>query len=279
MNSRVTSTKKRVYQEEEDLKPHKNQSVKNFRLITRKRIYKRKRLYNIIVVEVTYEESLKGCKKRISFNRICLCPCVNVDRKKRINETEKETENDYPSVACKLCDGIKKLVQSQHENISIPAGVKNKMFQKIYGLGDYGPEGTAGDLIVVFKVEEHPDFIREGNDAILTILLPQSRLVQENSITIPTLYNGQLWLTIPPNILPGSKIQFANIGFYDPVTSVQGNLQCIILVNPHNEIKDVHLEKPKKLLKEATILKRRSVNNCQPSFGSTLTTHSNCLIH
>jgi DnaJ-class molecular chaperone len=197
MNSGVKSTKKRNHQEDESTstKP-KTQTVKNCQLFSCDhhstksilQIIKNKNTshYNIIVVDVTYEESLKGCTKRITFERLCLCPCVTLsgDKNKRIKRTEK----NYSSVVCELCEGFTMLTQPQQESISIPTGIKNGMFQIIDGLGDYRPQGTAGDLIVVFKVEEHPDFIREGNDAILTILLPQTSLEQENPITIPTLY-------------------------------------------------------------------------------------------
>jgi len=247
MNNVVTSTKKRNHPEEGlPTKVHNSKLYNCDRRII-KNILKKNRRHkktccNTIYIEVTYEDCLKGCNKELLYNRTCLCPCVYLpcEGKKRIKTT---SEKYYPSTTCQLCNGFTMYSQPHQILISIPAGIKNGMFQILEGFGDYSPEGTPGDLVVIFKVEEHPDFIREGNDAILTILLPQSKLKQENQIPIPTLYNGYHWLKLPPNTIPGSIIQFPNIGFYDPLTSMQGNLQCIFLINPHDEIKDVHLYK------------------------------------
>jgi hypothetical protein len=280
-NGVVTSTKKRAYQQlQEEISPATKSQQKNYTLYNcdRRSIknllksIRKRTTHSLVVVDASYEESLYGCNKLISYDRICVCSCITLsdDRKKRIKITDKENS----SFACELCNGRKVFSRPQLENISIPKGIKNGMIQQIEDEGDFGPEGTPGDLIVAFKVEEHPYIIREGNDAIITLLLPLSKSDQHIVTYIPTPYNGYIPIGIPPKLIHGSVLQYPNIGFFDPINiGVQGNLQIIFLYDPREKSEDVLLFKPQRTCKVTNSAPPTDNNNCQHTFSPSLNKH------
>lgn len=195
-------------------------------------------------IEVSVQESLIGCTKIIEFNRYCACTnCSPTKRKcredikgikgegerKEEKETESERVKEKGTETCEICEGSGMILRPHQECIPVPAGVLDGMKATIHGQGDIGPEGEAGDLIVIFKVEPHPQFLRVGNDAVFTVGLPYSSFVFGCSVCVPSLYNGDLLLNLPPLNSPGSVLILSNIGFFDPITQERGDLKLIFL--------------------------------------------------
>jgi len=102
---------------------------------------------------------------------------------------------DHP---CHTCGGRGQVEEKSTISIDIPRGVDSGDTYAIRGAGESGPPGGAdGDLFVVFEVERHEVFAREGEHVYLEwpIAFPQAALGAE--VEVPTL-GGPARLRIPP---------------------------------------------------------------------------------
>ena len=97
-------------------------------------------------------------------------------------------------------------------NIDVPAGVHEGSYMTMRGEGNAGKRGGhPGDLIVVFKEEEHKYFIREEDDIIydLTITFPEA--VLGTDVDVPTLV-GKARLKIDPGTPSGKLLKMRDKG-------------------------------------------------------------------
>ena len=147
------------------------------------------------VVNISFEEAAKGCRKTISFNKIETCPdCGGSGAAKgtspstcsqcggtgqvRINQrtpfgmvqTARTCDRcggsgrviDSP---CHTCNGSGRVRKQKTIEINIPAGVDNDQMLNVSGQGNAGANGgPSGDLHVYVNVRPHPIFERRGDD-------------------------------------------------------------------------------------------------------------------
>ena len=100
--------------------------------------------------------------------------------------------------------------------IDIPAGVDNGMQMPLRGQGEAGVKGgPRGDLLVNFKVREHPLFERQGQDLVCRIPVTYSQAALGAEMEIPTL-TGKQNLTIRPGTQPGDVMKMRHKGMPDP---------------------------------------------------------------
>jgi curved DNA-binding protein len=104
--------------------------------------------------------------------------------------------------------------------ITIPAGVENGQVIKLKGHGTPGRNGgPAGDLYITFRISDHPQFRRVGNNLYTTVSLDLYTALLGGETTIETL-NGKVKMRVVPETQPGTKVRLKGKGF--PVYKKEG---------------------------------------------------------
>lgn len=117
------------------------------------------------------------------------------------------------SQACKKCRGEGRTQEKVKLTIKIPAGIDNGQSIKLSGQGEAGPKGVpAGDLFVKIKVNEHSDFIREGDNIRSTKEVKFSQLVLGDKVEV-NIIDGKVVLKIPEGTQSGTifKLKFKGV--------------------------------------------------------------------
>jgi molecular chaperone DnaJ len=139
---------------------------------------------------------------------------------------------------CSICEG-KGFKVDEEKNISFkyPPGVHDGMHVRIKGEG----EGKHGDLLVFFHVQEHEKFKREGDNLILEISLPYSRLILGGEVKFKNLLDEELSFTVPESTKDGSHFKLDGMGLPKVRGGNKGDLFVFVDVkvpeNPSKEYK------------------------------------------
>lgn len=89
---------------------------------------------------------------------------------------------------CKDCSGKGRVRKQCTKKVSIPAGVDNGQMLTVRGEGCAAVgKGTNGNLILIFKIDEHPLFKRDGVNVSLEVPITVSQAILGDTIKIPTL--------------------------------------------------------------------------------------------
>ena len=89
---------------------------------------------------------------------------------------------------CQTCHGEGRIKQEASVSIDIPAGVQDGNYMTLAGEGNIGKrQGETGDLIVIFKEQNHTVFTRSGNDVIITCVITWPQAVLGAEVEVPTL--------------------------------------------------------------------------------------------
>jgi molecular chaperone DnaJ len=121
-------------------------------------------------------------------------------------------EGEVVETPCKKCMGDGRISNEVMVNIDVPAGVHEGSYMTMRSEGNAGKRGgQPGDIIVVFKEEDHEYFIREEDDIVydLTISFPEAVLGTE--VDVPTL-NGKAKLKIDPGTPAGKLLKMKDKG-------------------------------------------------------------------
>lgn len=119
---------------------------------------------------------------------------------------------------CKHCGGEGVLSGEEIVEVSIPAGVAEGMVVNVAGKGHAGKHnGVPGDIQVYIEEETHPDFVRDENNLVYTLLLTVPQAVLGDTIEVPTL-DGKARIKIEAGTQPGKVIRLRGKG----LPAVQG---------------------------------------------------------
>jgi len=165
-------------------------------------------------------------------------------------------EGEVIDTPCKKCMGDGRINEEVTVKIDVPAGVHEGSYMTMRGEGNSGKRGgQPGDLLVVFKEEEHEYFIREEDDIIydLSITFPDAVLGTE--VDVPTLA-GKARLKIDAGTQAGKLLKMRDKGIKHLNHSGHGD-----------QIVRINVNIPKKLSnKERELLKELAE---QPNFKSS----------
>ncbi len=113
---------------------------------------------------------------------------------------------------CKTCTGEGRITNESTISINVPAGVTDNSYMTLRGEGNAGKMGgQAGDIIVIFKEDQHEYFIREGDNVIYELFLSYPEAVLGTEVEIPTL-TGKAKLRIEPGTQPGKYLKMREKG-------------------------------------------------------------------
>jgi molecular chaperone DnaJ len=146
----------------------------------RKRRHRRRGRDLRYTLEVTFEEAALGTEKTISI-------------------PERES-NGAPQAA------------TRQFTVKVPPGTKSGAVRMIRGEGEGGKGGgSAGDLHVIIRVNEHPMLRREGNDVWCDVPISFPQAALGTLIEVPTL-DGKVKMRVPEGTQSGRVFRIRNRG-------------------------------------------------------------------
>ena len=224
-------------------------------------------------VDLSFEEAVFGCKKKINLD--VYEECEECDGKGGKGEKTCSTCHGSGSITsqqntlfgafmtrttcpdcngkgktyssiCSDCRGTGKVKENKTLEVKVPAGVDTGNQLRLAGKGDSGSNGGSnGDLYLEFRVKDHELFERDGNDIYLELPITISEAVLGCKKDVPTIY-GNVKLTIEGGANTGDKHRLKGKGVEDLHSGSKGNMYVIINV----VIPDKIDKKQKKLFEE-----------------------------
>ena len=238
-------------------------------------------------ITITFDESVGGCKKDISFKHIEECSvchgrgaekesdvvtCSECHGRGQVVTQQRTILGVMQSTqTCPTCRGKGKTVKNPCSScrgtgyvrvakniaMNIPAGVDdgNRIVQR--GMGDAGRDGgPAGDLIVEVTVRPHEIFRREGNHVYCEVPISFADAALGAEIDIPTLEGSQKF-TVPEGTQTGEVFTLRGKGMPDVRTKRRGDL-----------VFSVEVEVPKSLSAKQKELLRDFAASCTDDHNS-----------
>ncbi|MCP5464692.1 MAG: DnaJ domain-containing protein [Deltaproteobacteria bacterium] len=140
--------------------------------------------------------------------------------------------------------------------VKIPAGVDTGSKIRLSGKGHPGVAGgSAGNLIIVTQVKEHPYFKRDGDDIHLDVDLSLAEALKGAKIQVPTL-TGTVQLTIPPKTQSGQKMRLKEKGVKNLKTGTKGHLYVHLLVKIPDDLSAEEIEQIVKIIENKESIER-----------------------
>lgn len=220
-----------------------------------------------VQIEISFEESVLGCKKDVKIFKQTQCKTCNgngakeFEECKRCNGQGKFNINQHPWVIqmdCDVCNGLGKSVkvecdacggsgngerQEEVLSVNIPAGVENGMTLKL---------SLAKEIVLLnVLVRSHSLLERHGADLYVVVPITYTQAVFGDTIEIPSV-GGKVSLKVPPGIQSGGKLRLQNMGVKTQFE--QGHLYAIIQIETPSHLSNDHktlLEKLSKIEKKS----------------------------
>lgn len=178
-------------------------------------------------LSISLLEAAKGAKKTVKLNK--QVPCTDCDgsgaaagshpvtcsqcrgqgRVRQVRQSllgQMMTEGVCPQCQgqgsvvenpCTSCRGSGTIRGEETLTIKVPAGVSTGNYMELKGKGDAGQGGaSAGDLRVVFEVQDDELFQRHGDDLLIDVPISPVDLMLGTKVQVPTL-DGKVSLKVP----------------------------------------------------------------------------------
>src|SRR5215208_6670202 len=114
---------------------------------------------------------------------------------------------------CPTCSGSGRLRKARQVTVRIPAGAKDGMKIRVPGRGSAGEKGgPAGDLFVVTRVAENPDFKRRGDDFMVEVPVSFVEAALGAQIQVPRPGGGTVRLRLPAGTQNGKQFRVRGAG-------------------------------------------------------------------
>jgi molecular chaperone DnaJ len=158
---------------------------------------------------------------------------------------------------CTTCGGSGRVKKRKKIHVKIPAGIDDGQQLRVAGQGEAGINGgPPGDLYIVFRVEPHEFFERDGDDIYCEIPLTFAQAALGDEIEVPTLH-GKVKLKIPAGTQTGTKFRLKGKGVPNVRGYGQGDQHIIVRVVTPTKL----TEKQKQLLREFDRLSDQSTQH------------------
>ena len=126
---------------------------------------------------------------------------------------------------CARCAGNGRLGGVRQITVRIPAGAKDGMKVRVPGRGSDGERGgSAGDLFVVTRVEEHPVFKRRGDDFVVDVPISFVEAALGAEISVPRPDGKMVKLRLPAGTREGRQFRVGGAGSTRPKDGSKGDL-------------------------------------------------------
>jgi molecular chaperone DnaJ len=196
-----------------------------------------------VIVDLTLEESFRGVKKTVTYQREENCPdCSGSGVRptarppscRRCNGSGVELVRGFfgfpqqqacrgcrgmgvvvsDADLCPSCRGRSRVVRQRQRTIEVPPGVDTRDAMAVNGGGHEGePGGERGNLICVFRVAPHKLFERHGMHLTLKEAIPLTfgEAALGTTVEVPSL-DGPIKHAIEPGVQGGTRLRFDGKG-------------------------------------------------------------------
>ncbi len=247
------------------------------------------------VVDLALNEVIAEAKKSVSIRRLEICTecggrgaksgkritCVQCAGRGEFSQRQgifelRQTcprcqgEGTVIADPCPACRGDGRLEADRTVEARIPAGADTGLRLLLPGEGDAGQPGAErGDLELVVRVAEHPDFQRDGVNLVCAMPVSFSQAALGATIEVPTL-TGRAPLNIPRTQshtelrVPGEGLPELRVDRRgQPVTSSRrGDLRVLLVVETPSNLN----ERQEELLRELASLDHKDVASPKRGF-------------
>jgi molecular chaperone DnaJ len=118
-----------------------------------------------------------------------------------------------PTDPCRACGGSGEIREQRRIVLAVPAGVDTGSRLRLSGQGERGSRGgPPGDLLVVFRVEAHHFFRREGLDLHCTVPINLAQATLGSKIRVRTIDDKRVALRIPAGTQSGTRFRVPGLG-------------------------------------------------------------------
>lgn len=213
-------------------------------------------------LNLSFKEACFGViDKEITFSRIEKCPTCNGSGAKNessiktctkcggtgvinvqqrtpfgVMQTQKTCdecggEGKIISEKCPDCRGKGRVKKQRTIKINIPAGVDNGQMLTMRGEGGAAPTegGNNGNLILIFKIDNHPLFVRDGVNLSYELPITIMQATLGVKLDVPTL-NGVTTIEIPEGTQNGTILRVKGKGVKSLRKEAYGDLFIKIVV-------------------------------------------------
>ena len=229
-------------------------------------------------LELSFEDAMKGLKKKIQVPNWAQCPTCHGTKVKQgkspkdcktcqgageIRQVQRSVFGQIINIStcpecrgegkkiprgaeCETCNGIGKVKQLRSVKVEIPAGIDDGMRIVVRGEGRPGElGGPPGDLFIVPSVSPHPFFRRNGSDILIEYPISFIDAILGKKVEVPTI-NGKEKITIKSGTESGKIFTLRNKGAPIPNSSRKGDMYVGVVVKFPSKLTN----SAKKLLKE-----------------------------
>jgi len=138
--------------------------------------------------------------------------------------------------------------QESSVNLDIPPGVHHGDTMKFPHLGDNSIPGPRGNLFVEIHVGHRNNWIRNGNDLKTLINVNCLELITGTKITVNTLDNKNIELTIPKGTKNGTTFSAHGYGVPDVRSGKKGKLLMTIEATIPQNLKEEQIQRIREIL-------------------------------
>lgn len=225
------------------------------------------------VVNISFEEAAKGCKKTVKVTKIDNCSdcggsgCEKGSTAKTcpvchgsgqvastqrtpfgVMQTQQVCNNCHGSgkiidKPCRTCAGKGRIRHTVEKSVDIPAGIDDGQVINLRGGGDAGANGgPSGDLRINVSVRPHAIFERNGYDVYCEIPITFTQAALGAEITVPTL-DGKVKFTIHEGTQPGDEFKLKGKGIQRLNYAGKGDQYVKIVVEVPKDLSKAQKEK------------------------------------
>lgn len=162
-------------------------------------------------IDVTLDEVMQGAVKEHTVNLEDVCRDCEGSGSAR----GRLGAIDVGSGACATCRGRGRTTRAQRIKVKIPAGVEDGKRLCLRGQGAAGVGGAKGDLYLVVRVRQHPDFQLRARDVHTDVDIPYTVAALGGEVNVRTPL-GSRALTVPPGVQSGQRIRVSGQGIPNP---------------------------------------------------------------
>ncbi len=131
---------------------------------------------------------------------------------------------------CDTCHGDGVISKEKTISVNIPEGIDTNNQLRMAGFGHKGVNGgPAGDLYIVFEVEDDPKYERHGDDLIMDMPVTITQATLGDEIVIPTPY-GNVKLKIPAGTQSQKTFRLRGKGMPNLRSKRKGDLHVVVRV-------------------------------------------------
>jgi len=245
------------------------------------------------IIDLTLLEAYTGVKKKLKINRAERCGTCSGTGAKSGTQPAKCTRCNGQGVViqrqgffqvqqtCRACEGRGTIITDPCADcrgqgriskphtleVDIPAGVDTGMRMQYRGEGEAGEPGAPrGDLEIVLRVGEHPDFQRDGNNLITQVPITFSQAALGGEIEIPLL-TTTIKMTLPKGLQSQQVMRVSGHGMPSPRGgSRRGDLIIEIVVETPTKL----TPRQEELFRELAEIDHKEVSPARKSFFERL---------